>query len=73
MNNLAQLIFNKNKNNRNKTVFTDPYESVTYGEIEARARRIAAWLLLKGVNQYHCYLSRHYTSWCGSGNDQSSQ
>ena len=45
MNNLAQILFEKNAANADRVVFQDNEEIITYVELEHRARCLATWLI----------------------------
>lgn len=49
MNNLAQILFEKNAENADRVVFEDNQETVTYAELEHRTRCLAAWLIDEGI------------------------
>ena len=49
MNNLAQMLFEKNAENASRVVFVDNAETITYGQLEHRTRQLAAWLLGQGI------------------------
>ena len=51
MNNIIQLLFDRNKSNPNKIVFTDNTGSITYSEFEIKTRRIAQWLINQGIKK----------------------
>ena len=51
MNNIIELLFERNKSNPDKIVFTDNNGTITYGEFEIRTRRIASWLTLNGITK----------------------
>jgi len=50
MTNLAEIIFSRNKQNSNKIAFVEDDQTITYGELENSARRVATWMHGQGIN-----------------------
>ena len=49
MSNLSQVLFDRNFKNSNKIAFVDETQSITYGELEVKSRKLASWLIQHGV------------------------
>ena len=72
MNNLAQILFEKNAENADRVVFEDNQETVTYAELEHRTRCLATWLIDQGIQpgsrvtsgRHHNFLACNF-NWCG--------
>lgn len=49
MNNVIEVLFDRNKNNPNKIALRDEQSSITYHDLEQRSRKVATFLLNKGI------------------------
>ena len=50
MNNIIEVLFERNRNVPDKVAFEDEHGVITYCEFEAQARRIATWMVNHGIN-----------------------